>query len=103
MGAGTEPRFGMWTVVSVTSAIWTVSLPAIVPSAITDRHGIGITAANGRGTDMAMAIGTTVLAGKVHLVMADTEEIDRQRVIPLITVGKPEIREPAGRRLASIG
>ena len=79
----------MWIVVSVTSAIWTAGLPAIVPSAITDRHGIGITAANGRGTVMAMATGITALAGAPHLVTADTEEIGRQPVIPLITVGKP--------------
>jgi hypothetical protein len=57
-------------------------LPAIVPNAITDRHGIGITAANGRGTVMAMATGITALAGVVHLVTADKEEIGRQRVIP---------------------
>ena len=82
MGAGPEPHSGMWIVVSVTSAIWTASLPAIVPNAITDRHGIGITAANGRGTVMAMATGITALAGVVHLVMAEKEEIGRQRVIP---------------------
>ena len=90
MGAGAEPHSGMWIVVSVTSATWTASLPAIVPSAITDRHGIEITVANGQGTVMAMATGITALPGAVHLVTADTEEIGRQPVIPLITVGKPE-------------
>ena len=92
MGAGTEPHSGMWIVVSVTSAIWTASLPAIVPGAITDRHGIGITAANGRGTVMAMATGIAALAGAPHLIIIVTEEIGRQPVIPLITAGKPESR-----------
>ena len=92
MGAGREPHSGMWIVVSVTSAIWTASLPAIVPGAITDRHGIGITAANGGGTVMAMATGTTALIGAPHLVTADTEEIGHQPVILLITAGKPESR-----------
>src|SRR5258708_7182260 len=92
MGAGPEPHSGMWIVVGVTSAIWTATLPAMVPSAITDRHGIWIPAANGGGTVMAMATGITVLAGATHLVTADTEEIGRQPVIPLSTVGKPESR-----------
>jgi hypothetical protein len=109
MGAGPEPHSGMWIVVSVTSATWTANSPVIVASAITDRHGIGITAANGRGTVMAMATGITALAGAPHLVTANTEEIGRQPVIPLITVGKPEsrsrksghsgIREPAGAEM----
>ena len=43
---------------------------------------------------MAMATGITALAGAVHLVMADREEIGRQRVIPLITVGKPASPTP---------
>ena len=56
-----------------------------------DPHGIGITAANGWGTVMAMATGITALAGVAHLVIADTEEeIGRQPVIPLISAGKPE-------------
>ena len=92
MGAGVELRSGMWIVVSATSATWTASLPAIAPSAITDRHGIGITAANGGGTVMAMATGTTALVGAPHLVTADTEEIGHQPVILLITAGKPESR-----------
>ena len=90
MGAGREPHSGMWIVVSAISAIWTASLPAIVPSAIMDRHGIGITAANGRGTVMATATGITALAGAPHLITTDTEEIGRQPVIPPITAGKPK-------------
>jgi len=96
----------MWIVVSATSAIWTASLPAIVPSAIMDLHGIGITAANGWGTVMAMAIGISALAGAARLITTDTGEIGRQPVIPLIMVDKPEssarragipeIRDPAG-------
>ena len=54
-----------------------------------DRHGIGIIAANGGGTVMAMATGITTLAGAVRLITTDTGEIGRQPVIPLITVGKP--------------
>jgi hypothetical protein len=54
-----------------------------------DPHGIGITAANGWGTVMAMATGITALAGAARLITTDTGEIGRQPVIPLITVGKP--------------
>jgi hypothetical protein len=84
----------MWIVVSVTSAIWTASSPAIVPSAITEPQGIGITAANGRGTDMAMATAITGLAGAARLITTDTGEIGRQPVIPLIIDGKPESSVP---------
>jgi hypothetical protein len=80
----------MWIVVSATSAIWTASFPAIVPGVITDRHGIGITAANGRETVMAMASGITDLAGAPHLITAGKPESRARKS------GHPEIREPAG-------
>ena len=52
-----------------------------------DRHGIGITAANGRATVtvMAMTTGITALAGAGHLITGDTEEIGPQPVTPPIT------------------
>jgi len=100
MGAGAEPHSGMWIVVSATSAIWTASFPAIVPGAITDRHGIGITAANGRGTVMATATGITALAGAPHLITAGKPE---SRARKSGHPGNPGARGPGDNQSAGSG
>src|SRR5215472_9954382 len=68
MGAGVEPRFGMWTVVSATSATWTAGLP-VMEANVTMAGGIATTAIL-QGMVIAMTatadLATVLRAGAGH-------------------------------------